>query len=520
MERASPEVYSASSSPTTSTANHLANDLTGSADLMFAPGATKIFSIDHVPRDAGDVEVASLAICMNKADFDLEIVTTEDEQIHQPIFWIPSASGLTKKALKTGRSSTIKILPKPPKMRIEIRNVAPIYYTNEVIAIDLWVINDEDEEANVSIEARVVGSEGPLPLMMWRSSQEDDRLATEKETDQEPNEGKATYITKFLGNLHSLAERSYGISMQALSEATQCVVEVRARYYLQPDPEMSISKFCSTKISIALPFEVSYGFTPMINPGSWPSLFDADELDESVEDDVKEVEMPPSGLTQKWCLTPRIYSLANELLVIENIEPRILQVNEATICNISSGADVMPLTEIAPADLQERSFVLKAQKIDLEDRRSTFLELQLEVSWRRQGSLEPPAVTHLAVPELVVPFGEPRVLATARNGGSPPGIVHLDYVIENPSAYVLTFCVTMDTSEAFSFSGPKNVTVELLPLSRHTVCYNLMPLVTGVFISPQFRVFDTHFQKALKVHATEGIRSEKKGLSIWVDVDS
>ena len=519
LGRGSPEPHSVPSSPATSNASHIANDLAGAADLLLEPGITKVFSIDHIPRDAGDVEVASLTLSLNKDDFDLEIIVTEDEQIHQPFFWTPSVAGLAKKTLKTGRSSAVKVLPKPPKMKIEIRNVAPAYYTNEAIAIDLWVMNEESEEADVSIEARVVGSGGPLPPLMWSSIQKDERLAMRKEADRLSDQGKDTYISKLLGNLASSSKQSHGICIQALSEAAEYVVEVRARYYLLSDPETPISKFCSTNISVRLPFEVSYGFTPMIDPKPWPSLFDADKLDKDNEDDVEEVEELANGLIQKWCLTPRIYSLANEALAIEMIEPRVLQVHEATKCCIIPDGKVVPLTEIAPNDVQERSFVLDAQKLDLEDRRSSFLDLQLEIGWRRRDSSGPLSITHLAVPELVVPFGEPRVLATARNGGSPPGAVHLDYVIENPSTYVLTFSVTMDTSEEFAFSGPKNVTVELLPLSRHIVHYNLMPLVKGVFISPQLRVFDTHFQKALKIHATRGLRSEKKGLSIWVDAD-
>ena len=77
----------------------------------------------------------------------------------------------------------------------------------------------------------------------------------------------------------------------------------------------------------------------------------------------------------------------------------------------------------------------------------------------------------------------------------------------------------MDTSEEFAFSGPKNVSVQLVPLSRYSHRYTLLPFVKGVWISPHFRVYDTYFQKTLKVNATEGMRSDKKGVSIWVDSD-
>lgn len=39
--------------------------LVGGADLEIAPGVTKALSLDLVPRDPGDVEVASITLCMS-----------------------------------------------------------------------------------------------------------------------------------------------------------------------------------------------------------------------------------------------------------------------------------------------------------------------------------------------------------------------------------------------------------------------------------------------------------------------
>ena len=520
LQRASSEASSTSSTLANSHASHASNDLIGLADLTLIPGATKAFSIEQIPRDAGDVEVASLTLSLANEDFDLEVITTEDEQIHQESFWFSLDEVPAKKTLSIGRSSMVKILPKPPKLRIETRNVASIYYTNEIIDIDLWVRNEEDEDANVTIEARVLGSTKPLPHIKWTSPQKGGEMTEENAVDGPIDQKKDTHVSKTIGALPSSTDQSHGVRMQALSEAADYILEVRARYHLLSDPETPISKFCSTEIFVQLPFEVSYGFTPLVDPTPWPSYFDVEEIDK----DSKDIEggriAPANGLTQKWLLTSRLYSLASEALAIENTDLRITEIHEAAVCNITSDTEGTPQsTMIASNDIQERDFILKCQKTDLEDRRSTFLDLRLGVSWHREGSQGPPTVTYLAVPELAIPFGEPRVLATARHGEVAPGVIHLEYLMENPSTYALTFNVTMDTSEEFAFSGPKNVSLGLLPLSRHSVRYNLMPLVKGSWISPQLRVFDTHFHKALKVNASEGIRSEKKGLSIWVDAD-
>lgn len=500
-----------------SRATHPANDFVGSADLKLPPGATKIFSLGHIPREAGEVEVASITLCLKDDDFDTEVVFTEDEQMQQEVFWLRSDLSPVQKRLKDGRSHAARILPKPPKMQIETHHLKSTYFTDECIRLDLQITNEEQEEAEIILDARLLGSPGNLPTVTWILSEGDHDTGAVRVTGSPLDQESEQPASKAIGNLASSSHQRHGIQIKATSQAAEYVLEVRARYRLLSDPETPISKSFSTNLIIVLPFEVSYGFTPMIQSEPWFSYFDINELD---SDGDAGGDASAKGLVQRWSLTSRLYSLADIPLSIESVEPRVTEIHDGATCNIFPGVEDDPkLSLIAPKALQEREFVLEAQKMDLEDHQSAFLDLWLEVRWRRHDAQSSTTVTHLAVPELIIPFGEPRVLATAQNGEAPPGVIHLDYVLENPSMYILTFNLTMETSEDFAFSGPKNVTIQLTPISRHTVHYNLMPLVKGAWITPQFRVFDTHFHKSLKVNATEGMRSDKKGISIWVNMD-
>ena len=85
--------------------------------------------------------------------------------------------------------------------------------------------------------------------------------------------------------------------------------------------------------------------------------------------------------------------------------------------------------------------------------------------------------------------------------------------------HFLTFELNMEASEEFGFSGPKLRTLNLLPMSRQSARYNLLPLVRGAWITPNLKVLDRYFNKTLKVQATEGLRVDKKGVSIWVPGD-
>ena len=491
----------------------------GTANLALAPGTTEALSFDHVPRDAGEVEVASITLYVKEDDFGMEYVVTEDEQMHQATFWIQHDSGVSPKRLKSGRSNMIKILPKPPKLRIELRDIMPAYFSDEDISIELLVTNEEDDETDVTLDARLLGPADSLPKMAWTLDEETRGSLVESDIDDPLERANSLLPSRRLGKMQRFEKRKLVIRIQANSEPAEYLLEVEANYSLLSDPETPVSKVSSVNIIIVRAFEANYNFLPLFCSETWPSYFDGSHLNEGF--DSSEIgKQTPSGLVQQWSLTSRLTSLAEMPLIIDSLEPRVLEVHEGAVCKISFVAKNTPEGPlILPHDQQERNHVVEVQKFDLEDRRATFLDLQLEVRWHRDGSLAPSTITHIAIPELVIPFGEPRVLASARNGELPSGVIHLDYIIENPSMYTLTFTLSMETSEEFAFSGVKNVSVQLVPLSRHKVQYNVMPLVKGVWISPQFRVYDTHFHKILKVNATEGVRLDKKGVSVWVDAD-
>ena len=515
LQKASSDATSLPSSPTFS---HGTQPLVGFADIEIVPGTTKALSLGHIPRDAGDVEVASITLCMSEVSFDMEVVITEQEQMHPGTLWVNSTSGLLPKKAQVGPSSIVKILPKPPKMQIQAQGVLPTYFADEDISIEIEITNEEEEETNVSIDAHLLATSGIVPTLRWGSNGE--RGFSELATKDPLASNGIDSSSQSIGNLAPMANRRHTLRIQGSSVAADYILEVKARYHVLSDPETQIIKAFSSRIAVVMPFEANHSFSPMIRSEPWPSYFNADDLDGTFETDASEQEVA-KGLTQRWSLISGIVSLANVTLTIESVELQVVEIHEGAVCSISSASgNTVAASMISSNDIPAHDFIILAQKLDLEDRRSAFLDLRLEIKWHRDSFQSPPTVTHLSVPELVIPFGEPRVLASIQNGNVPPGAIYLDYVIENPSMYALPFQLTMDISEEFAFSGPKNVTVQVVPLSRYNARYIILPHVKGLWISPQFRVFDTHFQKSLKVNATGELRSDKKGVSIWVDADS
>ena len=513
--------FSSASSSSRSSSDPFSNECIGRADLCLRPGAITAFTFNHIPRTAGPVEVQSVGLCLASPDFDLEIITTEVEQMDRDEFLVLDNFGPSRRKIHDGQSTRIQIMPRPSRIRMSFDHLAATYFTDEIIITDLRIVNEEDVGADILVEARLLGPAGLLPRMTWTqggtASEPDQQDSTERTSDQQ----KGPSQSKYLGIIQPLSEQKHALRIEVTPEVAEYSLEVRAKYHLIEDPETAMVNSISVHFNVALPFEVSYDFVPMIFSEPWPSFFEVDTLRSGSNNEGEgEGGEGASGLRQDWSLTSRLYCLANIPLVVKGSKLQMLEIHEESTCiirNMDHAAEVMQ--PLAPGEVDERNFILEVQKKSLEDRQSSFLDLRLEVEWCREGSQDSLVLSHLAVPELCIPFGEPRVLATVRNVETPSGVINLEYIIENPSMYTLTFSLTMETSEEFSFSGVKNVSIQLLPLSRHDVRYTLIPLVKGAWLNPHFRVFDTHFHKMLKVQATKGIRADKRGISIWSDAE-
>lgn len=73
----------------------------------------------------------------------------------------------------------------------------------------------------------------------------------------------------------------------------------------------------------------------------------------------------------------------------------------------------------------------------------------------------------------------------------------------------------MGSSDSFAFQGPRQLTVRMLPFTRRSLEYVLMPLTRGLLPIPALKVYDVHYKKTLiPLPATSELKIEKKNL--WV----
>lgn len=497
--------------------------VSGFADLTLHPGQTKAFNLRLTFRESGDVSAGSASLEIDKDNFNLIYIADLQAKESPDVWWQDRATGLKAKRLLRQYPNALKILPKPPKMEIAILHLKETYFTDEITTFEIELANMEEEGTEVTLEVRFLDrATGHLDFTWGPKVEEKPHGAQSGKPPDSPTGLPGHHV----GELAAAARRAETISLKAPPVPTECILEIKALYHLKSDLETPISKNFSTNINFLPPFEANYDMTPLIHPDPWRSYFSVDELEGQHSADDDDDDNPiglASGLAQRWCLTARVASFADECLVIGDANLYLQSPHGSITCSITKqrqghGAN----DEIRPQEMHERKFLMDVQKMSLEDRRSSAVELSLQISWRRVSAADPTSslvTSTLPVPRLVLPNSEPRVLMSARPSQVVPTLMLLDYMLENPTNHFLTFDLTMEANEEFALSGPKLKSCNILPMSRQLVSFNLLPQVRGRWISPQLKVVDRYFNKTLKVLGTEGMKIDKKGISFWIAAD-
>lgn len=486
--------------------------LRGSCNLTFPSGSSKVFLLCLLPLYAGRIEVSKIILYVEGEHFDFEFSLSGADCLHQSHRWIPDGHDLFKSETQSERSTIIEVLPKPPKIRIELSDVLKAYFTGENVYLNIHVSNEEDEESDVDIEVSFVDQMStPPPVLRWVTTQEGTNLPVYEN-------GKGPLKTS-LGLMPPSETRHLVLNFQAESETAEHTLLITANYILLSDPDTPVSKVISVDMLLLRPFEANFEFVPQLQENPWPSYFHLGE-DSILPHHTDTGDVKATGLSQRWAVKAAIASFASTGLVLEAVDLQLAAPAEQALCTVSPNVGHQSATgTLSPHQIQERHFVMDLQKVSLDDCSTTYFDLQLQIAWHRNAAGASSAITYLHLPELVIPFGEPRVLASKKLKRRESRTLEVNYMIENPSMQVLSFSVTMDASEDFAFSGPKATSVQLIPQSRHVISYDLLPLVRSKWIDLRVKIIDVHWNKMLKVNATGDIKSNKRGISIWIDTE-
>ncbi|KAK0707487.1 Gryzun, putative trafficking through golgi-domain-containing protein [Lasiosphaeris hirsuta] len=512
--------------------------LQGAANLTLAPGQTIVFDVQVPLREPGETRAVSLTLNYQSETFGLEQYLSF-QRTDSAKLWYLSAASTTR--ISRDNPLSIHVLPRPPQMEIVGLTWSEQYYTDEPIALEFEIINEEEVDAPAKLDVTLLGEDAPV-FTTEVPSQENEASSSVAGSD----ESKVSGVS--LGSIESSKSLSIYVRVPAIKRSSRFDLTLKVVYYLSTDPGTPITQTSIFQLNVVNPFEANYDLLPRIHPDPWPSLFDPEGVrDLTGADDT--TNLIPRGLSQTWCLVTRYASFASEDLCVTDVDIRA-QTSQTVTCTSTRKVPALDKAEggghiVKPKTIEDAAFDIVAQKSTLDDRSPATLDVSFVIKWTRLNHSSPsalPNITTLPVPRFTL-FGiEPRVLASVSHlrlkeaesaGGSKSLgrrnrlLVVLRVVIENASNHFLTFGLTMEPSDEFAFSGPKQTTVHLLPVSRRAVTYRLLPLretgddgpnkSVGSWIRPGLVVRDKYFQKVLRVIPTEGMKLDKEGgVLVWV----
>lgn len=459
------------------------------ADLRVRPSQRKILSIPLIMREAQSCSVQEMSLSVETETFSLTHCF-EDGAIQESRYWHAEKNGDIRSALlQHFDTRSIIVLPKPPKMQVQVHGLRKNYYTDEVVHLVVELSNTETEAVNGTAVPQIIGPEGETMEFKWANSQSSEKVWS-------------------ISDMKASATDKGELTIQAPSEAASYTLELKLEYTLASDTSTPLSKTFSVEMAFVMPFEAKFTFGPQLHADSWPSFFEPKTSPSEKAD----------GILQTWKVGSQLTSLINKPLEITKLELVEHQTQGEVICTIRDSI-VSEQNRLSPNGMTLTPFELTTQKHSLDDRRPSYLDLSLIVTWSKvdAGPTEE-ATTTIAVPRLTIPTSEPRVLCI-RSHSSRNDSITLEYHMENPSAHFLTFAVTMEASEEFAFSGPKYRTLSLGPLSRHCISYQLMiPDEKLEWITPNLQVMDSYYQKSLRVHpGGKGVKmNDHRELAVWV----
>ncbi|KAF2632227.1 hypothetical protein BU25DRAFT_358982 [Macroventuria anomochaeta] len=486
---------------------------TGASDLTLHPGQTKVYNFPLVFREAGDVEATAYVLEIDTERFGLVCSNTDLQTEPDSTWWIKAESGVRPRKVKRLSGITTHILPKPPKMEIRLPDVREQYFTDEPVTLAIEISNQEEEETEAVLEVRLLGRSKDTLAYTWV-----DRPASSPMKEVPPALDGSTDVDlpgHVVGRLPQGARTTEKIRFTAPADPADYALEVKVLYHLLSDRDIPISKIMIADLVFNSPFEASYDLNARVHPDPWPSYFELEEAESNNNPDSTDA----FGIAQKWGLRAKVAAFADEQLILKDLAIEVHSIHGGATCGV--------VKEFSPTDtamnlqeLHEWSFSLDIRKNNLEERRSTALDTTLNITWQRSSSPDTePVISSLPIPRIQIPSSEPRVLASSLPSTTVPDLFHLDYTLENPTMHFLTFEFNMEASEEFGFSGPKLRVVHLLPMSRQTVRYNILPMAKGAWIVPNLKVIDRYFNKTLRVQATEGLRQDKGRVEVWVPAE-
>ncbi|CAO3595427.1 unnamed protein product [Absidia cylindrospora] len=472
------DVDGASSSPTLVDCSHgiesfkedgeYLNWKTKTVNLGLSKKQIKVIQGMILPESCEEIKIIGVCLDIATPNWAVALNYSFDEasDIH-PLprrKWLQQLSDMDK-SLKyklldgRGELNTVRIMQRPPSATLSIQSSAPALL-DELFPLEVTLTNDEPTAIVVTLHVEMKNAEGQVKEDYIAFTMDD---KTPKQAIGEVELGQVDPSQSVTKTVYLYGSRLTGSRLITLT----------ARYSSVGSLDALVEKAESIRIPFVTPFDTN---------------FEVCAQNEATKTTMESV-LPNTSQTEKWLLVTSIRCCSTWDLLIDRIELHepVNETDNASLILLSK-LDEFSNQKWQTGHVYNADYLFQTTMLDVTDNVPAMQTGHITIFWKRYNQDGPLSKTTIQLPPLTFQQPALTVLADVPSEiylGEP---ITLTYQLNNPTTRIAEYTGSIELSDAFVFSGYKQLKGRILPLTRasyHYVCY---PLLAGKVRLPRLKV--------------------------------
>ncbi|KAI9274175.1 Gryzun, putative trafficking through golgi-domain-containing protein [Sporodiniella umbellata] len=414
--------------------------LSAQCDLRVIKGQLKVFQGIVVPQECSELEIIGFSFDL-PFQWQVELNFTIDQMTENQHMgrhkWLESISETTGKPVfgalrRTNDFSKTNVLKKPPSIDISFSHNAPALL-DELFELKITVKNTEEETIHAKLYAEMKNPEGV--------------------------EGEISTIEeKSLGSIEKGQLITTPAYLHGSNISGSRIVHLTVKYTVNTqDTSEIVEKTEHIRIPFIAPFDTAYELSSL-----------TERLEKS-----NEICLAKS---EKWLLTVSLQCLSVWDLEIKNIRLNQNKYSKVLFVAWRTG------------HAYNTSYLFQLDTADLTEAQPSVPTGSLVVTWKRFDKDGDYYKSVVSLPDIKLQQQSLVLVADIPSEIYLEEPFTLSYTIYNPTEQLIEYTGSIELSDAFIFSGYKQVKSTILPLSRkvyHYVCY---PIISGKVRLPKLKI--------------------------------
>ncbi|KAG0190503.1 hypothetical protein DFQ28_001976 [Apophysomyces sp. BC1034] len=442
---------------------------TKKADLRISRNQTKVFQGVLVPKVCDEIKMLGVCLDLTGSSWSVGLNYTFDKVAETSAAarrkWYESSldekSPRPKLRFLEGRGelTTVRIMQRPPRVELTTKHNAPALL-DEYFKLGVTVTSQESEPIDVTLHVEIKNVEGQVT---------DDYVAV---SDDESEQLAAQDIV--VGRIEPNQSIIQDVYLHGGAVSGSRLINLTVRYVLASTEKESDINFVEKHEQIRIPFVAPFD-----------TSFELHAQSEKVEASLS----PDLSKAEKWLMVAAIQCCSTWDLDILNVQlEQEAFVHPYTSLGLISTMDEFAHQRWKTGHVYNANYLFRLSTSDVTEAQLSVPVGSIVIHWKRNGEEGSPSKTVLSLPKIQ--FQQQGLVVIA----DCPAEIYvgepftLTFTVYNPTVHLAEYSATVELSDAFVFSGYKQLRGRVLPLSRAFYHYTCYPLLAGKVRLPRLKV--------------------------------